>query len=155
MRARRAADWVGGSVFVSVVVVLGSELALAARSDEGSCASDAGAWAMMAGMDGEAPRAASAPQSVESTPRDTDCLVVVAGVSVGGSVDGEASAKPGPWWFVRGAWKKDTGVASRLLSGRESAAESGIVGFFYWTAVNAWPLCPQSNLVDGASGLHM
>ena len=50
LRARRAADWVGGSVFVNVVVVLGTELVLAARSDGGSCASDEAAWVMMAGI---------------------------------------------------------------------------------------------------------
>jgi hypothetical protein len=48
LRARRAADWVCASVFVSVVVVLGTELVLVVRSEGGSCASGEGAWAMLA-----------------------------------------------------------------------------------------------------------
>jgi hypothetical protein len=47
LRARRAADWVGGRVLVNVVVVLGTELV---RSEEGS--SGEGAWVTMAGVDG-------------------------------------------------------------------------------------------------------
>jgi hypothetical protein len=50
LRARKAADVVGGRVFVSVVVVLGTELVLAVRSvGGGSWASGEGAWVTMAG----------------------------------------------------------------------------------------------------------
>jgi hypothetical protein len=49
LRARRAADWVGGSVFVRVVVALGTEPVLSARSDGPPCASKSGSWVVMAG----------------------------------------------------------------------------------------------------------
>lgn len=42
-----AADCVGGSVFVRVVVVLGTEPVLAVRSDGSPCASVECAWAMI------------------------------------------------------------------------------------------------------------
>jgi hypothetical protein len=47
------------------------------------------------------------PQSVEKTPSATDCLVVVAGVSVGGSAPESAAAEA--WWFDGGA---ETGGAA-------------------------------------------
>lgn len=52
LRARRAADCIGGSVFVSVVVVLGIELVLVVSSVGGSCASGEGVWVIMAGIEG-------------------------------------------------------------------------------------------------------
>lgn len=86
LRARRAALWVGGSVLVRVVVALGTEPALAARSGSGgSCASTGeGAWVTTAGG-----RAVGGPlivpvhsvEKVESTPSDTAWRVVVAGVT--------------------------------------------------------------------------
>jgi hypothetical protein len=89
LRARRAADCVGGMVFVNVVVVLGTEPELAVRSSGDSCASGDGAWVMMAGSEDSATWSGgsrlSAPQSVESTPSEMCWRVVVAGVTVGGS----------------------------------------------------------------------
>lgn len=103
LRARRAAEWVGGSVFVRVVVVLGTELVLVVRSEGCSCVSDWGAWVMMAGMDGSGSGRvvvtasvllllaallavlAAVPQRVERTPRAIDWRVVVAGVRGCGS----------------------------------------------------------------------
>jgi hypothetical protein len=115
LRARRAADCVGGSVFVSVVVALGTEPVLSARSDGPPCASTKGSWVVMAGtapLD-ELAWALSAddvlvPQSVEKTPSATDCLVVVAGVSVGGSA--LESATPAAWLF--GGAEGEAGAAA-------------------------------------------
>jgi hypothetical protein len=49
LSARRAADWVAGSVFVNVVVALGTEPVLSARSDGPPCAWKEGSWVVMAG----------------------------------------------------------------------------------------------------------
>jgi hypothetical protein len=49
LRARRAADCVGGRVLVSVVVALGTEPELAVRSEGSSCASRGCAWVRIAG----------------------------------------------------------------------------------------------------------
>ena len=102
LRARRAADWVGGRVLVRVVVALGTEPELAVRSDGPSCASAGWAWMRMAGTlsSDRMGRALSVdvvlfPKRVEKTPKGTDCLVVVAGVNgCGMALD---SAGPGPW----------------------------------------------------------
>jgi hypothetical protein len=118
----------GGSVFVNVVVALGTEPVLASRSAGGSCASGSGAWATMTGSEGD-DAAVLTPHSVESTPSDTDWMVVVAGVRVGGSAAGEVSPTLEPW---PSRWV--SGVSKRLLGGREFAAESGIVDLLYWTA---------------------
>lgn len=92
LRARRAADWVAGRVFVSVVVALGTEPVLAVRSDgPPACGrSDGESWVVVKVgrvVRGEVvgPADVLVPQSVEKTPSATDCLVVVAGVTVGGS----------------------------------------------------------------------
>jgi hypothetical protein len=88
LRARRAADWVGGSVLVNVVVALGTEDKLAVRSEGPSCASEGCAWMRIAGT-GSSDKMGWAlsvevellPKRVEKTPRVTDCRVVVAGVN--------------------------------------------------------------------------
>lgn len=144
LRARKAALWVGGSVLVRVVVALGTEPALAARSGSGgSCASTGeGAWVTIAGG-----RAVGGPlmlHSVDSTP----WRVVVAGVTffggataVGGSAVAVAAAAAAavaassPCWATGGAlWagaaeESDGGApaARARLAGRELAAESGMV----------------------------
>lgn len=111
LRARRAADCVGGSVFVNVVVVLGTEPVLAVRSDVAPCVSTDGAWARIAGT-GLSERIGCAlrvgvmllPHKMEVKPEATECLVVVvvvAGVNVGGSA--LDSAMPEPWWCAGGA----------------------------------------------------
>lgn len=153
LRARRAADWVGGSVFVSVVVVLGTEPVLSCASGEGEGEGEGeGAWVTMAGT--AAPGAAMAgvllpPHSVESTPSDTDCRVVVAGVNVGGTVAAgvESAMAAEPWSVERGAEAEaeaalaGSGVSDGLLGEREFAAESGIVGIaLLELQVNAWSL---------------
>ena len=136
LRARRAADWVGGRVLVSVVVALGTEPALVARSCNGaSCASMGdGVWVTIAG--GRAVGGPLALHSVERTPSDTDWRVVVAGVTAGGSVVAvvvSAAAIWRPCWAGGGASTRtapDGGaphVSNALLAGRESAAESGMV----------------------------
>jgi hypothetical protein len=113
LRARRAADWVGGSVFVRVVVALGTEPVLSARSDGPPCVSKKGSWVVMVGiapMDELAWAAAAddvlVPQSVDKTPSATDCLVVVAGVNVGGSAP--ASVTADAWWLEGGAEKSES-----------------------------------------------
>jgi hypothetical protein len=100
LRARRAADCVGGSVFVKVVVALGTEPVLSARSDGPPSVSKEGAWVVMVGSALLPDECTWAPmaddvllsQSVEKTPSATDCLVVVAGVNVGGSAPESATA---------------------------------------------------------------
>lgn len=84
------------------------------------------------------------PQSVEETPSATDCLVVVAGVSVGGSAF--ASATEEPWWFAGGAEKSARDGGKEGSPGKfDFGAESGIVGFpLLELQVNAWPLCLRS-----------
>ena len=142
----------GGSVLVSVVVALGTEPVLVSRSKGSSCVSGEGAWATMAGIEGDdasvgTEAAALTPHSVESTGSDTDWMVVVAGVSVGGSAAGEAS----PWSSARGAAKRvppsrwASGVSTRLRGDRKSAAASGIVDWicFIGLQVNAWSLCTR------------
>jgi hypothetical protein len=71
-------------VLVRVVVVLGTELVVdAARSSPGdSCAEEMWVFWVL-----------SEPQRVEKTPSEMAYLVVVAGVSVGGSKDGAASVE--------------------------------------------------------------
>jgi hypothetical protein len=81
------------------------------------------------------------PQSVEKTPSATDCLVVVAGVSVGGRAPESAAAEA--WLFESGA---ENGAAAAVGGGSagefESAERSGIVGsLLLELQVNAWPLC--------------
>ena len=108
LRARRAADWVGGRVLVRVVVALGTEPELAVRSDGPCCACAGWAWMRMAGTlsSDRMGRALSVdvvlfPKRVEKTPKGTDCLVVVAGVNgCGMALD---SAVPGPWCSQSGA----------------------------------------------------
>ena len=90
------------------------------------------------------------PQRVDRTPRAMDCLVVVAGVRVGGKVAAVESTMPAAWWrgwrggadiCVLPRWSRP-GVSSGLLAGCESAAELGIVGIaLLELQVNAWPLC--------------
>lgn len=120
-KARKAADCMGGSVFVSVVVALGTEPVLSVRSDGPPCASSASS-ASKAGssvvMDGIAPweelpwiptaDEVFVPQSVEKTPSATDCLVVVAGVSVGGSAPESATAEA---WLFEGGAENGAGAA--------------------------------------------
>jgi hypothetical protein len=89
------------------------------------------------------------PQSVESTPGGTDCLVVVAGVSVGCSVaPGVEPAIAEPWWSgrwgdIRALLRPSTsGVSSGLLAEYDSAAEYVIVGIaLLELQLNAWSLC--------------
>ena len=88
LRARRAADWVGGSVLVNVVVALGTEDRLAVRSEGPSWVSEGCAWMMIAGTAssdkiGWAPSVdvGLLPRSVEKTPRGTGCLAGVAGIN--------------------------------------------------------------------------
>lgn len=140
LRARRAADCVWARVFVSVVVVLGTELVLVVRSEGGSCASGEGAWAMMAGTGDAASGFRSSNcgllplrQSVDSA---TDCRVVVAGVTVGGSVAGSwrPAAMGGPWWsggqiLTSLPSTRAAAVSGGQLAGVRFAAVSGIVGF--------------------------
>lgn len=124
-------------MLVNVVVVLGTEPVLIVKSEGGSCASGEGAWVMMAGIDGSGGGlvvgVVPLGQIVESTPNDTDCLVVVAGVRVGGSVavgvEFESGTLAEPWWSVGGAapglcaklprWR--SGVSRALLAGYEIA----------------------------------
>jgi hypothetical protein len=108
LRARRAADWVTGSVFVKVVVALGTEPVLSARSVCPPCVSKKGSWVVTVGIarmdeldSALGPGRVFVPQSVEKTPSATDCLVVVAGVNVGGRAPESATA--GAWWFEGGA----------------------------------------------------
>jgi hypothetical protein len=69
----------------------------------------------------------SVPQKVEMTPSATDCLVVVAGVSVGGRAF--ASATEEPWWLAGGAGKSESdGAGEGSLVEFEFGAELGIVG---------------------------
>jgi hypothetical protein len=49
LRARRAADWVGGMVLVNVVVALGTEPGLAVKSEGSSRVSKGCAWVRIAG----------------------------------------------------------------------------------------------------------
>jgi hypothetical protein len=83
-------------VFVSVVVVLGTE--------GGSCTSGEGAGVMMAGMGDATTKAlrrgpAGALSLRQSVERATERRVVVAGVSVGGSVVvGALSVMGAAWW---------------------------------------------------------
>lgn len=121
LSARRAADCVGGSVLVSVVVALGTELVLAARSEGGSCVSDAGAWAMTTGR--EHSGGPFAAHSVDSTPRETDCLVVVAGVTVGG---GGSKAADGDGDERERADAAGSGAGCRLLAGGDGGAGLGM-----------------------------
>lgn len=88
-------------MLVKVVVVLGTEPVLAVRSDGPSCASREGAWARIAGTElsdrmGWAlwAKLLFPPNSVEKTPKGIDCLVVVAGVNVGGSALESAMSEP-------------------------------------------------------------
>lgn len=114
-KARKAADCIGGSVFVRVVVALGTEPVLSARSDGPPCASKAG-WSIVIG--GIAPwdellwmptaDEVFVPQSVEKTPSATDCLVVVAGVNVGGSAPESATAEA---WLFEGGAENGAGAA--------------------------------------------
>ena len=92
LSARIAADCNGGNVFVNVVVVLGTEPVLAARS---WCRSWASACVALDGVAVFTVVAELCPQSVERTPKATDCLVVVAGVNAGGSAF--ESATPAAW----------------------------------------------------------
>jgi hypothetical protein len=93
-------------MFVNVVVVLSTELVLAARSDGPPCVSTAGAWEMIAGT-GLLDRTGSAlmvreillSHGVETPPRATDCRVVVAGFNAGGT----GLAMPGPLLLGGGA----------------------------------------------------
>jgi hypothetical protein len=87
------------------------------------------------------------PQSVERTPSGTDCLVVVAGVSVGGSV-APGAGSPELWWSGREAdicallRPSTSGVSSGLLAEYDSAAESIMVGIVLLELqINAWSLC--------------
>ena len=148
LRARRAADCVGGSVFVNVVVALGTEPVLSARSDGPSCALKNGSWVVIVGtaLLSELPCAAGpdeevVPQNVEKTPSATDCLVVVAGVSAGGSAPESAAA--GAWLFGGGAENEaGTGACGGSTRECEFAADSGIVGSpLLELQLNAWPLC--------------
>lgn len=132
LRARRAADWVGGSVLVSVVVVLGTEPVLAARSaglpwasaddawvkTAGTVSSDRTGWALGADV-------VDSPQRVDKTPREAGCRVVVVAVvvemvEVVGGADVCREGGLGP---------------------RGVVAESGMVKFCCdEPPVNAWPL---------------
>jgi len=107
---------VGGSVFVNVVVALGTEPVLAARSDGPPCVSTKASWVVIAGstLQDELVGPSSAdevlvPQSVDKTPSATDCLVVVAGVTVGGSAPESATAEA--WWFEGGAGRSESAPA--------------------------------------------
>lgn len=127
-------------MFVSVVVVLGTEPVMVVRSDGGSCTSGEGAWVMMAGMGaattkplrGAPASVLSLRQSVESA---TERRVVVAGVSV---VVGVRSVMGAAWWsgaaaaeamtaqlWVR-AWPWTSGV-SGWLGGSGAIIESGML----------------------------
>ena len=123
-RARSAADWVGGSVLVKVVVALGTEPELAVKSDRPSGASSGCVWARTGSSDsiGWALRVDVVlfPKRVEKTPNGTDCLVVVAGVAgVSGCGIALDSAVPEPCCSQsvggaalcgsRGAWKGTRG----------------------------------------------
>lgn len=130
-----AADCNGGRVFVNVVVVLGTEPVLAARS---LCCSWAPACVALDGIAMFTDSWADAglcPQSVEKTPKATDCRVVVAGVNAGGSAF--ESATPATWWFERegaagcgcGCECASQGLAANLVF----AEGSDIVGLLYWS----------------------
>ena len=94
-------------MFVNVVVVLGTEPVLAVRSDGPPCASREGAWVRIAGTE-LSDRMGCAlsvgvillSNNVVKTPKATDCLVVVAGVKVGGRAP--ESARPEAWWWFEG-----------------------------------------------------
>jgi hypothetical protein len=126
-----AADCNGGRVFVNVVVVLGTEPVLAARSlccswTSAYVASDGLAMFTVSWVDAEL-----CPHSVEKTPNATDCLVVVAGVNAGGSAF--ESAAPAAW-FGRGAAGCGCGCASPgLAANLIFAKDSDIVGLLYWS----------------------
>lgn len=145
LRARRAADWVGGSVFVSVVVALGTELVLSSKCP--IWASKAGSWVAMGGtaLCDELVCATAAddvlvPQSVDSTPSATDCLVVVAGVSFGGRAPESAAAEA--WLFEAGPESGGAAVRGGSTCDFESAGHSGMVGsLLQELQVIAWPLC--------------
>jgi hypothetical protein len=131
-------------VFVSVVVVLGTEPVLVVRSEAGSCTSGEGAWVMMAGMgDATAQRLQAGPARalslLQSEGRATERRVVVAGVSVGGSVVvGVLSAMDAAWWSGTTAqlWTRGRLSTSCVSDGlRELLATlSGMLGveLLYW-----------------------
>jgi hypothetical protein len=81
------------------------------------------------------------PQSVERTPSATDCLVVVAGVTVGGSAPESATAEA--WWVGGGAEGSESVAAGGASLGEYAfGTDSCIVGFpLLELQVNAWPLC--------------
>lgn len=145
LRARRAADWVGGSVLVNVVVALGTEHELAARSVGPSCASEGCAWMRIAGT-ASSDRMGWAlsvdvvllARRVEKTPRGTDCLVVVAGVNgCGMAFDSGASE---PCWSLLGGWAEgcEGGGASKGTGGSfGGAADPDIVKVACKLQVNA------------------
>jgi hypothetical protein len=135
-------------VFVNVVVALGTEPVLAARSDGPPCVSKEASWVMIAGrvlLDRPVgPSSADdvlVPQSVERTPSATDCLVVVAGVTVGGSAPESATAEA--WWVGGGAEGSESVAAGGASLGEYAfGTDSCIVGFpLLELQVNAWPLC--------------
>lgn len=116
LSARRAADCVGGSVFVRVVVALGTEPVLAPRSDGPPCVSKEASRATMVGstlrdeLIGTSTAAeVLVPRGVEKTPSATDCRVVVAGVTVGGSAPESGTAEA--CWFKGGAGRSDRAAA--------------------------------------------
>ena len=87
-------------MFVSVVVALGTEPVLSPRSDCPPCVSMKGSWVMIAGSEwfvgSECTVGADellVPHICENTPSATDCLVVVAGVTAGGSAPVSAAAE--------------------------------------------------------------
>jgi hypothetical protein len=131
--ARIAADCNGGKVFVKVVVVLGTEPVLVARSYWRSWASSCAA------LDGTAIFKASLvspvllPQNVEKTPKATDCLVVVAGVNSGGSASDSAGAA------ACGCGCPSQGLlASLMFTGAFGTVDNVLLELLQ---VNAWLLC--------------
>lgn len=118
-------------MFVNVVVVLGTEPVLAARS---LCCSWASAYVALDGIAMFTVSWVDAelwPHSVEKTPSATDCLVVVAGVNAGGSAFESAVLAA---WFGREAARCGCECASPGLAANLIFAEgSDIVGLLYWS----------------------
>ena len=128
-------------MFVSVVVVLGTEPVLAARS---LCCSWASAYVALDGIARFTVSWVDAelwPHSVEKTPSATDCLVVVAGVNAGGSAFESATLAA---WFGRGAAVCGCGcecASPGLVANLIFAEASDIVGLLYWICCTSMHGC--------------